>query len=192
MVVTLIRVTQDAENLIELAARISRGSPIVVVKQADFLKRLIKAGHLSPLEHASATFLIEGISRICSHQIVRHRWAAYSQQSQRYCPKDKNVFPNWPPKHIEAGVVYQNALRAADKAYAELLALGVARDEARYVLSQATATDLILTMNFRSFRNFFEQRLSLAASSEIRELARRMFNLIVAIAPNVFEDMAKL
>ena len=89
MNVELINITENADELIEKAARVCYASECKEETRSDFLHNLIKLGHETPIEHASATFLIDGISRTCSHQLVRHRLLSVNQLSQRYTELDK-------------------------------------------------------------------------------------------------------
>ena len=138
------------------------------------IKGCIKSHHESVLEHASFTFMITGISRSCSHQIVRHRLASYSQESQRYV----NVAnPEWvlpvAQDTREARVMLQVCDRSLEM-YEALENYGCSKDEARCVLPNATPTSLVMTMNIRSLTNFFNERLCSRASKEIREVAQAM------------------
>lgn len=146
------------------------------------IKGCIKSHHESVLEHASFTFEITGISRSCSHQIVRHRLASYSQESQRYV----NVAnPEWVLPVVadtrEARVMIESCERSLDK-YEELENSGCSKDEARCVLPNATPTSLVMTMNIRSLTNFFNERLCSRASKEIREVAQAMKKAIQSCA----------
>ncbi len=153
------------------------------------LKRLGEEGHLSPLEHASFTFAIEGISRACSHQLVRHRIASFSQQSQRYVKETGFNFVV-PPKvkgNKEALKVFEKMIEETRKAYDALLKSAPAED-ARFVLPNACETRIIVTMNTRSLYNFFERRLCARAQWEIRQLAEEMLRLCKKAAPLLFEN----
>ena len=154
------------------------------------IKRLINSGHLSPLEHANFTFAIEGISRACSHQLVRHRIASYSQQSQRYVKEGGFDFIV-PPKikaDKEAYKEFLDALEVARKAYDDMLKTAPAED-ARFLLPNACETRIVVTMNTRSLYNFFEHRLCTRAQWEIRALAQEMLKLCKKAAPGLFENV---
>ena len=187
MEVRLITATQDADALIEYAGRVcyrseSSGDP------AAFIRARMRDGHESILEHASATFEVRGISRACSHQLVRHRLASYSQESQRYVNAAGSDVV-WPPSIAEnpqARALYREYMDAVDSAYSGLLALGVRKEDARFVLPNATMTRLVVTMNFREYLHFFRQRLTTAAQWEIREVAARMLLLLVPRSLTVF------
>lgn len=140
----------------------------------SLVKGCIKSHHESILEHASFTFEITGISRSCSHQIVRHRLASYSQESQRYVnvTNPEWVLPVYKDSR-EARVMIQSCERSLE-AYEELEQESCSKDEARCVLPNATPTSLVMTMNIRSLTNFFNERLCSRASKEIREVAHAM------------------
>lgn len=196
MQVELIAITRflkgdgSPEALIEYAGRVcyrseSKGDP------ASFIQARIRDGHESIIEHASATFEISGISRACSHQLVRHRLASYSQESQRYVSMDN---PEWvlPPsimKDEEALKIWEQFAEKVKEAYRALRARGIAKEDARFVLPNATATRIVVTMNFRELRHFFRVRISPQAQWEIRELAVRMLEIIYPHAPAVFGDL---
>lgn len=198
-VVTLWAVTQrvsapgprgdwDAEGVIEQAARVCYQSH-TIGGRSIFLKSLMDRGHLSVVEHASATFEVSGISRACSHQLVRHRIASYSQESQRYVDMSIPEFVS--PESIEADPVamatYGRFLIKAKEAYGELVRrAGVKREDARFVLPNATATRIVVTMNFRELLHFFELRISEHAQWEIRSVAVKMLELIIPWAPTIF------
>jgi thymidylate synthase (FAD) len=178
------------EALLEHAGRVcyrseSRGEP------AAFLRARLREGHESLIEHASATFELSGISRACSHQLVRHRLASYSQESQRYV---ELTAPEWvvPPAiqaDPEARAVWEQFTAQVGAAYEALRARGIRKEDARFVLPNATATRLVVTMNFRELRHFFRLRITPAAQWEIREVAVRMLRLLVPHAPTVFGDL---
>src|SRR5665648_1265966 len=159
---------------------------------------LVMSGHLSALEHASFTFGIDGISRACSHQLVRHRLASYSQQSQRYVHFSEDSGFIIPPKiaeDAEALGVFEEAMGQALAAYDKLVELGTARglaketvqEDARFVLPNAAETRLVVTMNARELRHFFQVRCCRRAQWEINELAWAMRHLVTAVAPTLFE-----
>jgi len=140
------------------------------------------------LPHASFTFAIEGISRVCSHQLVRHRVASYSQQSQRYIPvrklRERVVVP---PSVRELGQeLFSANVDAASQAYEGLVDSGVPREDARFVLPNATETNLLITMEGRSLLHFFGLRCCERAQWEIKELADGMLREVRAAEPELF------
>jgi thymidylate synthase (FAD) len=156
-----------------------------------FLQARVREGHESLIEHASVTFEISGISRACSHQLVRHRIASYSQESQRYVDMDAPEFvvPPAVDANAEARAVWDEFMAQVTDAYQRLRALGVRKEDARFVLPNATATRIIVTMNFRSLRHLFTVRCDPAAQWEIRELALEMLRQVHGRAPSVFGDL---
>lgn len=155
----------------------------------EMIQRVIRLGHESVLEHWYATFDIRGISRACLAQLTRHRIASYSVRSQRYCDESKRevVIPKiQDPGWLEE---YKNAIEDVFWVYRELLKAGVALEDARFILPQAVTTDLIMTANAWELRHFFRLRLAPEAQWEIRELAKRVLELVREKAPNIFGDI---
>ncbi len=146
--------------------------------------------HFSTLEHASFTFKITGISRACSHQLVRHRLASYSQRSQRYVEEDNFEFiiPDSIKKNLPAAEMFISAMKQIDEIYKKMLNLDIRKEDARYLLPNACSTEIIMTINARSLKNFFELRLDSHAQWEIRRLAEMMYIKTSCIAPNVFPE----
>lgn len=161
-------------------------------------------GHQSPLEHITFTFGIEGVSRSLTHQLVRHRIASYSQQSQRYVniSKPQYVTPSDITEDEDIKYIYDNTMEIIWKSYIELTdklkakylkqgydsnsAEKKAIENARYVLPNACETKIIVTMNARSLLNFFEERCCNRAQDEIRDLAKEMLRLVKNICPTIF------
>lgn len=165
--------------------REGEGSPF---KKA--LAHVLASGHESVLEHWSATFAIEGISRACSHQLVRHRVASYSQQSQRYVNMDG--FEYVMPESIENWNCvneYEYIMGEIQHIYDHLVRMGVPEEDARYVLPNACCTNIVVTMNARELRHFFGERCCSRAQWEIREMAEKMLEQVRAVAPVLFEDV---
>ncbi|MDR2005963.1 MAG: FAD-dependent thymidylate synthase [Acidaminococcales bacterium] len=167
----------------ELAARLDREAV------RGFVLRLAAMGHLSTFEHASFTFAAEGVSRVLTHQLVRHRIASYSQQSQRYVFEGDftAITPLSVENHPAAKEKFHLLMDEIKKTYNELTALGIDKEDARYVLPNATGTRIIITMNARSLLNFFELRCCLRAQWEIRRLAESMLEKVREAAPALFE-----
>ena len=182
---------------------------IDVCAQSRFVADILESGHSSPIEHVSLSFAISGVSRALTHQLVRHRIASYSQQSQRYV--DGNDFNYIVPPSIAqnpAALERFNAcmaeIAAAYNDLSEILADRSARSlpqnnaaiakakekvrqDARFVLPQAAETRLVMTMNCRSLLNFFEERCCLRAQWEIRALANAMLKLAQSAVPVIFD-----
>ena len=156
-------------------------------KVDKFIDKLTSLGHESPLEHVTFTFGIEGISRACSHQLVRHRIASYSQKSQRYV--DENGFSYVIPKTIidsNMEKIYESLMFEIEEIYKVLKAAGVPKEDARMVLPNACTTSIIVTMNVRSLLNFFKHRVCNRAQWEIQELAIEMLKICKEISPKLF------
>ncbi|MBQ9011798.1 MAG: FAD-dependent thymidylate synthase [Bacilli bacterium] len=226
--VTLIAYTNpvtggSAEKVVAAASKLcyANSSPSTLLEglddkaTSDFLAKLSNYGHMSPVEHISFTFGIEGISRACSHQIVRHRIASYSQQSQRYVDlansevgfivppevrENKALFDEY-TKNVEeefkayadsAEVLYQKYLETLDENQRtkknEQKLRKKAIEDARYLLPNACETKMVMTMNARSLLNFFRERCCNRAQWEIREVADQMLDLVYPLAPTIFEN----
>jgi thymidylate synthase (FAD) len=197
--VALISYTPDPERTIAAAARVST-SPVGATELMEkltpeavdsLLTRLISSGHLSPFEHASFTFAIEGISRVTSHQLVRHRMASYTQQSQRYVSlKEVNyITPATISAKPEWEVRYHDMVRAAHQLYRQMLDAGIPAEDARYVLPQATQTRLVMTMNARELIHVCELRLCLRAQWEIVELFEKVKAEVERVAPRLGAEL---
>ncbi len=203
--VLLLKHTPYPEETVAMAAKLCYSpSDITSLKkkieskdQKVFVERLIKMGHMSPVEHASFTFAIEGISRACSHQLVRHRLASYSQQSQRYVGEEEGfdyVIPETIKKDRELKKYFENFMAEAQRAYnhiaQQLNVRGVkgeaANQDARFILPNAAETKIIVTMNARELLHFFNQRCCNRAQWEIRAMAESMYRLVKKVSPVIF------
>jgi len=196
MKVTLIAHTPNPENVVATAAKLCYSSKTLTELYDEtinkdnekYLNKLAELGHTSPLEHATFTFGIEGVSRALLAQITRHRIASYSVKSQRYVSEVNShyVIPDEIMKSSEARIIYADALDKVSKAYDQLSKLGIEKEDARFVLPNATATQMIVTMNARSLLNFFGLRCCNRAQWEIRALADEMLKLCLEVAPTLF------
>jgi len=198
MKVTLLTMTENAEALIAMAARVSRrGDHKLTTTDEDrlLIGRLIRDGHESVLEHASATFLIEGISRCCLAQLTRHRLASFTVETQRRDRVGGYQMPDFVhPRSVEkcgAMIKADEAAYACIAAYDALIKEGVPAEDARYYLPQGVTTRLVMTANFREWRHIIKLRTAPDAQWEIRELADRIRFSLKTLAPSVFEDLAK-
>ncbi|HDO19183.1 MAG TPA: FAD-dependent thymidylate synthase [Thermoplasmatales archaeon] len=196
MNVKLIAYTPDAERVCAIAAALthSKKKPDEVEKMNDsdlmkILSHVIDLGHTSVVEHANFTFAISGVSRALTHQLVRHRIASYSQQSQRYVKFDEvsYVIPTSIEKNKELKRRYEEFMNRIWSEYNFLLDSGIPEEDARYVLPNAAKTNIIVTMNARSLLNFFELRCCLHAQWEIRKLANMMLREVKKVAPTIFK-----
>lgn len=201
--VKLIRYTADPEATVSLAAKLCYSDRelddltdnIMAGDNSAFISRLMDMGHLSPVEHASFTFSVEGVSRALLAQITRHRVASFSVRSQRYVSEDS--FNYIIPPAIEAlGAAavarfagqmdtimawyhdWQGALGHGEKS----------NEDARFILPNACETKLIVTMNARELMHFFELRCCNRAQWEIRGVAWKMFEEVAKVAPNLFGE----
>jgi thymidylate synthase (FAD) len=197
--VKLLRYTADAELLCGAAALTSTksGSPSEILEKMNMetAKRIIKRvtgyGHVSVIEHASFTFSIEGVSRALSHQLVRHRIASFTQQSQRYVTYDtleKYVTPPSIANNAEVKKIFDETLEKISETYQKLLKLGIKKEDARFILPNAAKTNIIVTMNARELRHFFNLRCCTRSQWEIREVAIEMLNQAKKTAPALFEN----
>ncbi len=192
MKVSLLRITDNPEDIIAQSARICYASqPKTEDANPQLVRNLRDWGHVSTFEHASASFLVEGVSRALTHQLVRHRLASYSQQSQRYV--NEGGFEYVTPATVfgkkDAKKVFDACVEDIRGAYASLIELGIPREDARFLLPNACATKIIVTMNFRELRHFIKLRREKGAQWEINQLAQQMLGLLKEKAPNVFEDL---
>lgn len=196
--VELLEHTPDPERTIAAAARLCYapiGADELFEKMSDkevtkLIGFLIGAGHLSAVEHASFTFAIEGISRACTHQLVRHRLASYSQQSQRYV-RFGNVDFIIPPAVRRDDTLreeFEKQMEICLTAYHRLLEAGIEPEDARYILPQSVETKIVMTMNARELLHFFTLRCCTRAQWEIRFLALKMLKMVKKTAPAVFAN----
>lgn len=220
MNVILLEHTPDPERLVATAAKLCYSSSdigslrdgLTEDKISSFIDRLVSIGHESVMEHVSFTFGIEGISRACSHQLVRHRIASYSQKSQRYV--NENGFEFVTPPAVEAcpraNEEFRKAIDDIRKSYEniaaaltemhmnDLISQGMdeksalskakklANEDARFILPNACETKIVVTMNVRSLFNFFSHRCCNRAQWEIRTVANEMLRLCLEAAPHIF------
>ena len=165
-------------------------------KQGDFVNAVLASGHDSPIEHVTFNFAISGISRACSHQIVRHRIASYSQQSQRYVDMANAsvIIPPAIAQNEKAAGLYMNYMQTSANVYGAIVAALMedgadqkkAQEDARFVLTNAAETRLVASFNCRSLINFFDLRCCQRAQWEIRKLADAMLSLVRVMLPEVF------
>jgi thymidylate synthase (FAD) len=166
------------------------------VKIAEFIRQIVESGHESPLEHVKFTFAVEGVSRALTHQLVRHRIASYSQQSQRYVRESEfgYIVPPALKKDRELSDKFVSTMDTIQRSYSELIemlkARGVegekANQDARFVLPQAAETKIVVTMNVRELKHFFAHRCCSRAQWEIRAMAARMLSICKEEVPEIF------
>ena len=197
MNVQLLAHTPDPDKVVATAAKLcysdsdinSLMENLTEEKTAKFIDMLVSIGHESPIEHVSFTFGIEGISRACSLQLVRHRIASYSQRSQRYVSETQ--FDYITPPLIESdpdlNAMYYEYMMRTQQFYDYLVDHGIPKEDARYILPNACSTSIVVTMNARSLFNFFKHRCCNRAQEETRNLANEMLRLCKEVSPQIFK-----
>lgn len=199
MRVELIRHTENAGELIAAAARVcytsDKASEMIEKIDQEIVDKMIKVAmdnhHDSILEHISFTFLIEDVSRALTHQLVRHRLCTYHQRSQRYVEVDdllnNYVAPESIRDNIEAKMTFEYALDTIAACYKRLIEeFNIPKEDARYLLPNATTSQLIMTTNARNLIHIFGLRCCNRAQSEIHELADRMLQKCREVLPSIF------
>lgn len=192
-----------ADELAELAGRAcyaswDRPNPTTATNRG-YLRNILMHEHYSVLEHASATFYVDGISRACSHELVRHRHLSFSQLSQRYVnateygcviPPNMRGDGDW---QADIEDHFESSLSLYDDFVAQMESSGYSRKEAREaaraVLPNSTETALVVTGNMRAWRGFIAKRMSPGADAEIRDVATLILRELRGVAPNTFQDM---
>ncbi len=210
MDVELLAFTKDPLRVIYSAAKqcyskkdakviFSSSGKVKPSKIKQFIEHLSARGHLSPLEHVSFTFAVSGISRTCSHQLVRHRIASYSQQSQRYVdmedfkyiiPPSIKKKPGLKKKFIGIMECIQRSYKAFKGEFEKSGSLDKEsiNQDLRFILPQAVETKIVVTMNVRELLHFFEERLCLRAQWEIRAVAGKMLKICRKTLPEIFKS----
>ena len=199
MIVELLKYTNEPEKTCAIAGRLCYSDVGIEELKEQFtkekieaiLKKIIKSGHLSVLEHASFTFGIEGVSRALLAQLTRHRIASFSVQSQRYVKFNKGINFVIPPtisKDENLLEKYNDFLKLSQQYYNDFLKADIPAEDARYVLPNASTTKIILTMNARELRHFFALRCCNRAQWEIRDMACKMLKLVKEVATILFDD----
>jgi thymidylate synthase (FAD) len=197
MKVTLLGYSPNPEKIAGMAAMLTHSKTVPEALQKlpeaevrKVLEQVMTLGHTSVVEHTSFTFAVSGVSRSLTHQLVRHRIASYSQQSQRYVnlSEPQYVVPPTIASDPAMAAAYATTMEVIWRQYNELLKLGVPAEDARYVLPNATFTNILVTMNARELLHFFELRCCLHAQWEIRELAELMLAEVRRVAPVIFKD----
>lgn len=193
---------ESMDVLAEYAARICYRSTQKLGRSPNFIQQRIKDGHESVIEHATATFLIDGISRACAQELTRYRLASYSMESQRYV--DYSSMIDALAKHQNARDMIVHTMcvvpEAADDLFIEGLCnsiteyrmarnRGMKKEDARYILPLSVRTKLAMTTNMREYRHVVKQRTHPSAHWEIRELANAMLHLLKLVAPKTFADL---
>lgn len=186
--VTLVDHTADPEYKIGYMASICYNSS---TDRDACLRRAVKCrdeGHLATLRFAHATFHIEGISRVCSHQLVRSKHLDFLQRSQRYCDETESQQVELSDLYRSEAVneLFRKAFEQSKETYAALRKAGVKKEDARFVLPEATTTSLLVVGNFQAWNDFLNLRDTRYAQWEIRDVAKKIRAGLNTIAPNVF------
>ena len=181
MEVELLHLTPNAEEFIGRCASIcydsSQDSGACVKRTAACVSK----GHLATLRFAHATFKVKGISRACSHQFVRSKHLDFLQRSQRYCSEEDVNFIN-PDGYDLFDHHYQYCLST----YRTLLEMGYKKEDARFVLPEATCTSLIVTGNLQAWLDFINLRSGKEVQWEIRQVALKIKELLHEQCPNIY------
>ena len=197
MIVRLVSYSPDGEKVVAIAAKMSRSrkgwdyheKEMTDEEIETWIRDAILHGYWSVLEHSVYTFSIEGISRVASHQLVRHRIASYTQMSHRFARPIDEYYKPIIPISIKKRDVHELVNKAYNNAYEiyyELLKSGIPEEDARYVLPNAVNTNIVVTMNARELYNFFSLRLCSRAQWEIRAIAWRMLEEVKKVHPRLF------
>ena len=197
--VALLAYTPEPDKVVAAAARLCYSDESAsVLKNAvspertrTFISNLLRSGHHSPLEHVSFTFAVDGISRVTTHQIVRHRIASYSQRSQRYVRMNEPacIMPKSVAENETARKLFSETVKSCHDAYCVLVDAGIPKEDARYILPHGWETSIVITMNARELHHFFRLRLCRRTQWEIRETARCMAVEARKAAPFIFETL---
>ena len=199
MTIELVASTPNPELVIANAARTCYDSKEKDLESSrKMIKAIVKSGHESCVEHATATFRLLDVSRVLTHELVRHRLLSFSQRSQRYVKENEPsyVIPDalvddntTNQKMLLARDIFEKAMQSAWDAYSLLLNYGLKPEDARFVLPNACTTEIVVSGNFREYRNFLKLRLSPRAQWEIRKAAHIILDKLYEIAPSCFEDL---
>ena len=196
--VKLLEYTPEPERVVAMAARLcysASGAEELSERLSEaevkkMVKKMVALGHASTIEHVSFTFGIEGVSRVLTHQLVRHRIASYDQQSQRYVASHgfQYITPPTIEANPEAKARFDSLLTEIRSAYDDLVEMGIPKEDARYVLANAAETKILVTMNARTLLHFFNLRCCNRAQWEIREMAYKMLAEVKKVAPTLFHN----
>lgn len=158
-----------------------------IPKMIEFIEE--HSRHSSPLEHMQISIHVSGISRVLTHQLVRHRIASYSQMSQRYVKKiPVYITPPTIQENPEALLIYEKYLNEMNDIYNKLLSLEIPNEDARYVFPNCMETKIVISMNVKSWKHFFNERCCDKAQWEIRNLANSLLKEFRSKIPVLFND----
>lgn len=196
MIVKLLRYTEDADRLCGATARscYSERPTDEIMDGGDnlghTLRKTLESGHTSVIEHATYTFSIEGISRVTTHQLVRHRVASYTQQSMRYVDtigKTGFVIPPSVEGNPFTSLIYKEYVEQSELMYDKLRQSGIPEEDARYLIPMGIKSNITVTMNARELLHFFALRCCNRSQWEIKNLANKMLELCKEVTPIIFE-----
>lgn len=181
-------ITPNAEEFIGRMAGIcynSSGTTEACIKRAA---KCAQDGHLATLRFAHATFHVSGISRVCSHQFVRSKHLDFLQRSQRYCKEHNQEF-TFPDINPDLQLIMEDWYIRSQNLYCELLSEGVKKEDARFVLPEATHTELVVCGNLQAWMDFIKLRADKHAQWEIRDVATQINNILAKECPNIFKEI---
>lgn len=192
---TLLWITPNAEQEIERAGRTCYKLENMITRDSagKFIRMIMKRGHESVIEHATASFLFV-CDRGVTHELVRHRLVAYSQESTRYCNYGKDKFDRGisvivpPGLNDEQRRLWTFGCERAETAYLALLESGCSPQIARSVLPNSLKTEIVATCNLREWRHICRLRTSKAAHPQIKEIMDIALVKLISLCPNVFHD----
>ena len=190
MSVTLIDITPNAEALIAECAAICYDADTSPGANERRVKKLMNVRHLATLRFAHAVFRVKGISRVCSHQMVRHPHLSFLQRSQRYCSEFDNevVVPKAIAENQAMLNAWEESTSIATHTYQTLIKAGVRKEDARFILPQATTTEMYVAGNFQAWFDFLVRRLDKHAQHEIRKVAAVIYANLRNHCPNIFNE----
>ncbi len=190
MQVSLVDHTENPEQKVAIFSAVCYGADTGEEANERRIKKLLNLGHLATLRFAYATFFVEGVSRTCSHQLVRTKHLDYLQESQRYVDQSgiEFVIPPAIEQNEEALEAYVRAMRVCSYEYQHLRRLGIKKEDARFALLEASPTKLYMTGNFQAWKDFLRNRTDKAAQWEVRNVANQIGSQLYNIAPHVFEE----
>lgn len=188
MQIKLEFITPDAENFIGKMAAICYDANTAREPNIKRAAKCAQDGHLATLRFAHAVFNVSGISRVCSHQFVRSKHLDFLQRSQRYC-KENEVDFTFPSVTVEQHEELREHYDFCSDLYQRLIAKGVKKEDARFVLPEATHTELNVSGNLQAWRDFIKLRADKHAQWEIRNVAITINNILAKECPNLFKQM---
>lgn len=154
-------------------------------KMLKLVKKVVESGHHSTLEHCFIVFSISGVSRACTHQIVRHRHMSFSQKSQRYVTEKGEFEYIIPPTLKNSPLLeeYKEFMKTTSDFYAKMISEGIPAEDARFVLPNAASSSMVASLNIRELIHLANLRLCTNAQLEIRTVVNKMCNLVIEKEP---------